>query len=335
MKRFITTKLFLSALLAMVIVSSCDNDFAELNLDPDGATSTTPGQLFSKALISSSRVDMEPRTNYFHGFMQYGFNGFWSGTNYNLSDGISSRYFNSMYTQPIKNITYLINEFEDVPQAANTVAAARIWKVFLFQKLTDVFGDIPYFESGNLLETRNFTPAYDSQQSIYTDLIKELREAKAAFNPDDMENPVRGDQFYQGDIPRWLKLANSLLLRIGMRLLKVDPGLAQNLINEAVDADGGGVMVDRRDMPVMEHTENEPNPFEFNLNDQHFFLHKTLVDHMKIKGDPRLNIYAAVHQEARGAISSTDTTEYEGWSFDVDDPEETARITFSIQLCPG
>ena len=273
---------------------------------------------------------MEPRTNYFHGFMQYGFNGFWSGTNYNLSDGISSRYFNSMYTQPIKNITYLINEFEDVPQAANTVAAARIWKVFLFQKLTDVFGDIPYFESGNLLETRNFTPAYDSQQSIYTDLIKELREAKAAFNPDDMENPVRGDQFYQGDIPRWLKLANSLLLRIGMRLLKVDPGLAQNLINEAVDADGGGVMVNRGDMPVMEHTENEPNPFEFNLNDQHFFLHKTLVDHMKIKGDPRLNIYAAVHQEARGAISSTDTTEYEGWSFDVDDPEETARITFSI-----
>ena len=152
--------------------------------------------------------------------------------------------------------------------------------------MTDVFGDIPYFESGNLLETRNFTPAYDSQQSIYTDLIKELREAKAAFNPDDIENPVRGDQFYQGDIPQWLKLANSLLLRIGMRLLKVDPGLAQNLINEAVDADGGGVMVDRGDMPVMEHTENEPNPFEFNLNDQHFFLHKTLVDHMKIKGDP-------------------------------------------------
>ena len=108
MKRFITTKLFLSALLAMVFVSSCDNDFAELNLDPDGATSTTPGQLFSKALISSSRVDMEPRTNYFHGFMQYGFNGFLVWYQLQPQRWYFSRYFNSMYTQPIKNITYLI-----------------------------------------------------------------------------------------------------------------------------------------------------------------------------------------------------------------------------------
>lgn len=329
MKRFINIKLFFTLFLAVGIVSSCDDGFGELNLDPDAITSVTPGQLFSKALISSSRVDMEPRTNYFHAFMQYGFNGFWSGTNYAISDGIISRYFNSMYTSPVKNITFLINEFNDDVPAGNTIAAARIWKVFLFQKLTDVYGDIPYFESGNSLETRNFTPAYDSQQAIYNDLIKELREAKAAFDPDD-ENGIRGDQFYGGDIVRWEKLANSLLLRIGMRLLKVDQGLAQELINEAVSAGGSGVMSDNEDMPVMRHTENEPNPFEFNLNDQHFLLHKTLVDHMKVKGDPRLNIYGAIHNEPRGVVTSTDTTEYEGWSFDENDPEENVRVTFSI-----
>ena len=327
MKRFINIKLFLTVFMAIGIISSCDDGFGELNLDPDAVTSVTPGQLFSKALISSSRVDMESRTNYFHGFMQYGFSGFWSGTNYNISDGIVSRYFNSMYTSPIKNIVFLIDQFRDDPAAANTVAAARIWKVFLFQKVTDVYGDIPYFETGTSLETRNFTPSYDSQQAIYADLINELREAKAALDPDD-DNGIRGDQFFQGDLVRWEKLANSLLLRIGMRLLKVDPGQAQSLVTEALT--GNGVMGNNDDMPVMNHTENEPNPFEFTLNDQHFFVHKTLVDHMKGKGDPRLNIYGAVHNEARGQVTSTDTTEYVGWSFSDADPEENVRITFGI-----
>ncbi len=325
MKKFINIKLFFVVLIALGVVSSCDDGFDELNLDPDAVTSVTPGQLFSKALISSSRVDMEPRTNYFHAFMQYGFSGFWSGTNYNISDGIVSRYFNGMYTSPIKNIVFLIEEFKEDTVAVNTVAAARIWKAFLFQKVTDVYGDIPYFESGRSLETRDFTPTYDSQEAIYTDLIKELREAKAAFDPD--KDGVRGDQFYSGDIEKWQKLANSLLLRIGMRILKVDATQAQSLINEALS--GVGVMANNDDMPILRHTDNEPNAFEFTLGDQHFFVHKTLVNHMKVKGDPRLNIYAAVHNEARGQVTSTDTTEYVGWSFDADDPDETARVTFS------
>lgn len=332
MKKLINIKLFLATLMTLGIVTSCDDGFGELNLDPDAVTSVTPGQLFSKALIHGSQVDMEPRTNYFHGFMQYGFSGFWSGTNYLISDGIASRYFNSMYSRPIKNTVFLIEEFKDDPAATNTIAAARIWRVFLFQKLTDVYGDIPYFESGKSLETRDFTPAYDSQQAIYDDLINELREAKAAFDPEGER--IRGDQFFPGgaeaadDILEWELFANSLLLRIGMRLLKVDPNLAQTLVTEALA--GSGVMTSNNNMPVMKHTIEESNALNFTLGDQHFFVHKTMVDHMKRTGDPRLNIYAAVHAEARGPVVSTDTTEYVGWSFDGDDPEETARVTFSI-----
>ncbi|MDN5200670.1 SusD/RagB family nutrient-binding outer membrane lipoprotein [Fulvivirgaceae bacterium BMA10] len=325
MKKYINIKTFMIGVIFMGIISSCDNDFADVNLDPDAVTSVNPGQLFSKVLINSSRVDMEPRTNYFHAFMQYGFSGFWSGTQYVISDNIVARYFNGMYRSPIKNVVFLIDQLQDDPLNVNTLSAARIWKVFLFQKMTDVYGDIPYFESGQSLTTRDFTPAYDTQEVIYNDLIKELQEAKAAF--DSELDGVRGDQFYNGDIVRWEKLANSLLLRIGMRIMKVDPTRGQSLINEAV---AGGVMESNDDMPVMRHTENEPNAFNFTLGDQHFVLHKTLVDHMKINEDPRLTIYGGIHDQARGVVISTDTTDYYGWSPNPDDSAATVRVTFNI-----
>jgi hypothetical protein len=68
-----------------------------------------------------------------------------------------------------------------------------------------------------------------------------------------------------------------------MRLIKVDAPQAEALVKEAY---GYGVMASNSDMPVLKHNINAPNGYAFNLSDQHFFLHKTLIDHMRASGDP-------------------------------------------------
>ncbi|MEN7547504.1 SusD/RagB family nutrient-binding outer membrane lipoprotein [Rapidithrix thailandica] len=309
--------------ILLAFLFSCDKDFGDFNLNPDAVTQVDSKLLFSDAMVSTSAMDMEPRTNYFHAFMQYGFSGFWSGTNYNISDGIVQRYWNNFYQNPVKTIEFAINQLEGEPELVNTLSAARIWRVFLYQKLTDVYGDIPYSEAGKTFLTREFTPVFDSQQAIYTDLINELREAKAAF--DTGARAVEGDQFYGGDVDKWTRLANSLLLRIGLRLLKVDATQANSLIQEAFN---GGVMRNMGESPILLHNEDRPSGYNFNLGDQQFQLHKTLVDHMKTTGDPRLRIYGAIHMDQQ--IISTDTSTYEGYSFDGTDPAATVQVSFPI-----
>jgi len=317
-----------SILFITLVLVSCKKDLTSYNQNPDGVSSVKPGLLFSNALVNSSAQDMEPRTNYCHAFMQYGYSAFWSGTTYSLSDAISSRYWNNWYNPVVRNLEFILPELKNDPSSASTYAAVRIWRVFVFQKLTDFYGDIPYSQAGQA-SSMVYMPLYDTQQSIYADLINELRASIVILNNNGTQ-AVQGDQFYSGSAAGWKKLAASLLLRIGMRLIKIDPAQAAALVQEAVNE---GVMTGNADMPVLKHNAAVPNGFYYNLGDQHFFLHKTLVTHMKVTGDPRLNIYGAVYDKGAnegGVVLSTDTSGYTGYSFNSADPLPNTRVTYSV-----
>ncbi|WP_183558956.1 SusD/RagB family nutrient-binding outer membrane lipoprotein [Mucilaginibacter sp. SP1R1] len=321
----------LSFLFIAAVITGCTKDFAKYNLNPDAVTSIDPGALFSDALVKTSDQDMEPRTNYCHAFMQYGYSSFWSGTTYVESDGISSRYWNNFYRPVLNNLEYVIPVLKAKPELASTYAAARIWRVYVYQKLTDFYGDIPYSQAGKALSQNVFTPAYDPQQQIYADFVTELR-ASIALLTSNSSQTVQGDQFYSGSAAQWKKLGASLLLRVGMRLIKVDPAQASTLVKEAV---ADGVMKANTDMPILNHSVALPNGFNFLLNDgvNHFFLHKTLVSHMQATADPRLKYYGAVYDKqisSGGTITSDNPSLFVGYSFTATDPAATARINYTI-----
>lgn len=308
---------------------ACTKNFAEYNVNPDGVKTPNLGFMLSDALVKTSQLDMEPRTNYCAAFMQYGYSDFWSGTAYSLSDDIGRRYWNNFYIPVLQNLEYIVPRLKTSADMATTYAAARIWRVFIYQKLTDYYGDIPYSQAGKALESGIFTPVYDRQQLIYADLISELRESITLLT-NNAPQAVQGDQFYNGSATQWKKLAASLLLRIGMRLIKVDAPQAQSLVNEAYN---DGVMASNSDMPVLKHNINAPNGYAFNLSDQHFFLHKTLIKHMQASGDPRLKIYGGVYDKEAflgGVITSSDTSKFKGYSFDSSDPVPDTRVNYSV-----
>jgi len=134
----------------------------------------------------------------------------------------------------------------------NTRQAARIIKVFDFHRLTDWYGSIPYSDANKGLEGI-FQPKYDKQKDIYTDMLKELDEACAAFDASDADTSgfKKADFIFNGDVTKWKKFGYSLMLRLAMRVSNVDPAMAGTYVTKAV---AGGTM-DSNDDNVWVKTE--------------------------------------------------------------------------------
>jgi hypothetical protein len=118
------------------------------------------------------------------------------------------------------------------PSDPNEIAVARILKAWAMQIMTDTYGDIPYSEA--FKAELDVNPAYTTQSEIYADFLKELTEASAQLNT---ASTAFGDAdlIYGGDMEKWQKLANSLKLRVAIRMSKVDPNY-KSYITQAVGA---------------------------------------------------------------------------------------------------
>lgn len=125
----------------------------------------------------------------------------------------------------IKDLTDAQARTTDDDEKVNINAAVRIYRVYLMSHLTDIYGDVPYFEAGKGFIDGKFTPRYDTQEEIYNDFFAELDAAVTAF--DGTKDRITGDVIYNGDINKWKKFANSLRLRYAMRISDANPQKAQ------------------------------------------------------------------------------------------------------------
>jgi hypothetical protein len=108
-------------------------------------------------------------------------------------------------------------------------AVSEIMQVWMFSILTDVYGDIPYSEVAQAAD-ENYTPAFDTQESIYKSMLESLKKASDLI--DSANSGIKGDLVYNGDLLGWKKFANSLRLRLAMRLSEKNSETAKNVISE-------------------------------------------------------------------------------------------------------
>lgn len=311
-------------LLVAGMLTTCDSlsDFGDLNQDPTQANTVEPGMQFTTIQLGAagSRYEMW-RANliYSSAVVQHLVQTWWAGNTYGQNMGWLNAFYNVAYSgegvawrAQIKNVQDLIGNLEqrkaDGESVDNLLAAARIMRVFVFHRVTDLYGDIPYSEGGKGFLEQNFAPAFDTQQSIYANMFTELEEAVNQF---DGSQPKfdSADLIYGGDIAQWQKFANSLRLRLALRLVKVDAGTAQQQAVNAVNAPGG-VMTSNADIAMIQHQTGPstgPAGVNTNGNSEVFsvddpFVSQTMVEWMNSSNDPRLGIYA-----------ETDTTVFIGW----------------------
>lgn len=156
--------------------------------------------------------------------------------------------------------TKVYGSWTKVKQATNgngqLYAWAQILRVTAMQRITDMYGPIPY--SG--VEKGEVKTAYESQEDVYKKMFKDLDNAIDTLTIFVQKNPdyramKTFDQVYRGDFSKWIKYANSLKLRMAMRIVYADPALAKEKAEEAVNHPGG---------LITKNTENALNAFPKN-----------------------------------------------------------------------
>ncbi len=205
-------------------------------------------------------------------------------------------HWNPIYTQVVPQLRTLLDATE--PTSAENAMANIMW-VFAFHRLTDYYGPIPYFDAG--VPAR--TVKYDPQDKIYEDFFKRLDAATTILKGKTSEKPYGTfDLIYGGDVNKWIKFANTLRLRLALRISKVSPAVAKT---QAEAAYAGGVMTDLADGAFMVKNEagNDHNGLGRIAIWNEFRMSASMESVLKGYEDPRIGIF---FQPASG------TSSYEG-----------------------
>lgn len=241
--RKIKTFIILSAALLAGISSSCSDSYMEdLNTDKSKANSIDPNaQLTTAELQTYGDLGMvEIYRNYLYAFTQQ-LMGCWNTTNYGgrhtVDNNEMGRIWTSFYPKAIKNLTDAIHRSEEDGNRKNINAILRIYRVYMMSVITDIYGDAPYSEAGLGYLKEIYNPKYDTQEDIYNDFFTELKDAASALNA--ANDRITGDVIYNGDVAKWIKLANSLRLRYAMRISNVAPEKARKEFEDALASEGG------------------------------------------------------------------------------------------------
>lgn len=232
----------LALLGTLALVMSCTSDFESVNTNTNAVPEANEAELpflFTKALsvAPNNQANYQIAQNLFADqYAQY----FACEATYFGSDRLVINQnwvgaaFNPMYVEVAPQLNRI---FEVADPASSEYALANIWWVYAFHRVTDYWGPIPYFD---ILKDLQSYP-YNAQDKIYEDFFKRLTNAVDILKTKPATEKPFGDYdiIYGGDISKWIKFANSLRLRLAMRVSNVIPDKAKT---EAEAAVAGGVL---------------------------------------------------------------------------------------------
>jgi hypothetical protein len=296
-------KKLLIILLSVFLLPACTERFEEINTPPTSPASVPSQFVLSQVQYRSVREKGNSWTNQ---ILQWGawiqhygnHNQGFTTAHYQDIQNYNDDFWNSMYSTMIdarKGIE--LAEDQDAPNiATQKVAIFEMMEILNWITLTDVVGDVPYFQA--LQGGDNLSPAYDPQEQIYDDLIVRLESAVSRLNAGDGAFFGAADLFYDGDPAKWIKFGNALQLRIALRMSNVAPAKAQEVATRIMN--GGGLPSSNADDAILPTIGGGP------FTDMHRaaellvrspadapFLGQEFINTMIEKNDPRLPIIAA------------------------------------------
>lgn len=287
LKGVITIVLFFSMLF------SCTKKFDKLNTDPNLITQDVVkiNGLLTQVLANSAN-DGGARISEFINFTNPG-DGYRPYARFDYEG-----YYNGYYKSFLININEILRLTSGDAKRSNKNAIAKIYGVGLWQKLTDRFGDIPFTQAALGFENTVLQPKYDTQESIYKQLFTDLKDATAQLSNDpDQESYGDADLIYGGDVDSWRRFANSLRLRMAIRVRYKDQALAQGNISEVINAPL--ITEDNQSAKLLSEAnasvnQGYYNPFATAVEIPYpngLRLGFTPVELLKTKNDPRLSVY--------------------------------------------
>ena len=278
--------------VSSLFVFSCDKDFEEVNTDPNN-----PQKVPAHLLLGSTIRNTQSATyNAFQGGdMGSVWAQHWSKVQYNDEERYYPRVasianiWNVLYTTVIydsKQMEKLAIEEDN----SNLQGVSLVMQANAFQILTDLYGPIPFSESGikGILK-----PKYDSQKDVYIGIIDMLTRADVLLASNSGVIPPTSDLIYAGNASKWRKLANSLKLKALMRISKTT-GVNNSADIQALVA-AGNLMSSNSDSAQIYNLSStaEANPTSQTLTSRlEYKVSTVLVAKMNLYTDARLPVFA-------------------------------------------
>ncbi len=314
MRGIIKYKSLLLLFLFILGVAGCVKDFEELNQNPFLPTAVVDGALFNE-IISSLRLGHN-RQLYLHNEKLYQATqlaALTAETFQNPSIGLEDVWGN--YYRALANARELESRFENYtgdPEAlVNVHAQLKIIMAYKTLHITDLFGDIPYFEAGkSYQDVSNLRPIFDDQESIYKSCIADLESAVEVLSAPTLPTTPAGepyasfesfDTFFKNDFGKWIKFANGLQLRHLVRMVEVDPEYAKPRIGKLITE--GASFIGKNEDIVMSPREQSWDNWGLNWSFREhnkIRMGSNLWNYMRSGGqviDPRANIFFETNNE--------------------------------------
>ncbi|WP_431200029.1 SusD/RagB family nutrient-binding outer membrane lipoprotein [Mucilaginibacter sp. P19] len=289
---------YISILSAAVLLSvtSCKKDLLKINQNPNGSQTAQPDYLLTAATKATADTYWGVANNMDASllFVQY-----WSKIQYTDPDRYiyASSAFEELwstgYSKSIVNLNQII-KLADAQGNTNYKGVALVLRSWVFSLLTEAYGNIPYRQATNI--DQYLTPAYDTQKDVYFALLDDLKAAQTALDPSG--KAIAGDVIYSNNIASWKKFANSLRLRIALRISDREPAKAKQVLDD-IKTEGGSYIssnVETAQLVYLDSPNQNPISNLFDTRDD-YRISKTIVDKLFALNDPRLSIYAAKTQD--------------------------------------
>jgi hypothetical protein len=285
------------AVPAAILIASmggCGDGLTELNVNPNQPVSVGAEFLLPSAIVagaerlhgSSLNMDMVGLWVQHYAEHRYAIED-----RYEIQDVTINGHWSTLYEDPLRDLYEIVQQGRDL-ERPNVEAVGTILTVWLMQAVTDLWGDAGYSQA--LLgrdSPPDMTVEYDTQEAIYDGLLSELAAAVSMISPSG-PSITDGDLLYGGDMEGWRLFANSLRLRVAMRLSEVDPGTAASEVASAISAGVLGSNSDNAELHFVDNGVDVHPIYGYERNRDDHSISATLVDTLKALSDPRLPIYA-------------------------------------------
>jgi len=255
-------KIIYTILSAAFLFVSCTDSLSleEISVDPNNPVTSTPALLTTSSqgsILGRFGVDWD---RYAGTFVQTFAGNHATGVRADQFDLQSQDFqgtFNTMYVKGFKDLQTVIDVMGPELEAWGHVGIAKIMTATGLGYLTDVYGDLPWSEA---LDVANITsPAYDTQEQIYTAMLTMLQEAIVDLDKASLVTVGSDDLVYGGDLSKWKATANLLLARYNNHMSKLNPGGSATAALGYVDAAKAAGLTSNAGNYQMNYNEDDLN----------------------------------------------------------------------------
>ncbi len=293
----------ITGFLFILILSfaACTKDLGTINKNPNNPDNVEPDFLLTTAIFETmnlnggamNRVVFFNYTHYYSGFQ-----GEFQRYTYSVND--NNTYWKTTYINCLQPVNQIEIKYANNPAYANRVLIARIWKSFIYSNTVSIWGSIPM---AGALEGTAAVP-YTKEQEVYRKLLEDLKILADGIDLSGDKYSANADKVFGGDLLKWKKFANTLRLRIAMRISNAapngDPVLAKKVVTEIYEQAAFTMTAQEETAAAKWGTTSDTwSP----LYDRVIYnntankatipvINESLIYHMAPYNDPRLSIYA-------------------------------------------